>query len=122
MKKILLAAFALLASLAFTACNEQKQEQKATAEAPKTVTVMIYSEYIDPAMLEDFEKKTFTDSETGITLPYFVYLPEGYSDEEKYPNPEPQKHRRTVHGPALRPDKHLHHPLPLGHHGHSLPR
>ncbi|MBO7383383.1 MAG: spermidine/putrescine ABC transporter substrate-binding protein [Fibrobacter sp.] len=58
MKKILLAAFALLASLAFTACNEQKQEQKATAEAPKTVTVMIYSEYIDPAMLEDFEKKT----------------------------------------------------------------
>lgn len=53
MKKILLAALALFACIAFTACNEQKQEQ-----APKTVTVMIYSEYIDPAMLEDFEKKT----------------------------------------------------------------
>lgn len=36
-------------------------------------------------VIEDFEKKTFTDSETGITLPYFVYLPEGYSEEEKYP-------------------------------------
>lgn len=56
MKKILLAALSLLGCMAFTACNEQKQEQK--AEAPKTVTVMIYSEYIDPAMLEDFEKKT----------------------------------------------------------------
>ncbi|MCQ2054685.1 MAG: spermidine/putrescine ABC transporter substrate-binding protein [Fibrobacter sp.] len=55
MKKILLAALSLLACMAFTACNEQKQEK---AEAPKTVTVMIYSEYIDPAMLEDFEKKT----------------------------------------------------------------
>ncbi|MCQ2063558.1 MAG: spermidine/putrescine ABC transporter substrate-binding protein [Fibrobacter sp.] len=53
MKKILLAALSLLAAFAFTACNEQKQEQ-----APKTVTVMIYSEYIDPAMLDDFEKKT----------------------------------------------------------------
>ena len=53
MKKIFLAALALFAGIALTACNEQKQEQ-----APKTVTVMIYSEYIDPAMLEDFEKKT----------------------------------------------------------------
>lgn len=53
MKKIFLAALALFACTALTACNEQKQEQ-----APKTVTVMIYSEYIDPAMLDDFEKKT----------------------------------------------------------------
>lgn len=52
MKKILLAFF-LLTALALTACNEEKKEQ-----APKTVTVMIYSEYIDPAMLDDFEKKT----------------------------------------------------------------
>lgn len=36
-------------------------------------------------VIEDFEKKTFTDSETGIILPYFVYLPEGYSKEQKYP-------------------------------------
>ncbi len=55
MKKILLAALSLFACIALSACNEQKQEK---AEAPKTVTVMIYSEYIDPAMLEDFEKKT----------------------------------------------------------------
>jgi spermidine/putrescine transport system substrate-binding protein len=52
MKKILLAFF-LLTVLALTACKEEKKE-----EAPKTVTVMIYSEYIDPAMLDDFEKKT----------------------------------------------------------------
>ena len=36
-------------------------------------------------VIEDFAKKTFTDSETGITLPYFIYLPEEYNDEEKYP-------------------------------------
>ena len=54
MKKFLL-ALSLLAVMALTACNEQSQEQKAET---KTVTVMIYSEYIDPAMLEDFEKKT----------------------------------------------------------------
>lgn len=37
----------------FTGC---KKEQ--TVEQPKTVTVMIYSEYIDPDMLKDFETKT----------------------------------------------------------------
>lgn len=52
MKKILL-ALSFLVAFALTACNDQKQEQSS-----KTVTVMIYSEYIDPAMLEDFEKKT----------------------------------------------------------------
>ena len=36
-------------------------------------------------VIEDFEKKSFADAETGITLPYFVYLPEGYSAAEKYP-------------------------------------
>ena len=54
MKQILL-AFSLLAATVFTACNEQKQEQE---QAPKGVTVMIYSEYIDPAMIDDFEEKT----------------------------------------------------------------
>lgn len=52
MKKILLAFF-VLAAIALTACNEQKKVQP-----PKTVSVMIYSEYIDPAMIDDFEKKT----------------------------------------------------------------
>lgn len=53
MKKIFLSLFALLASICcLTGCNEK------TAEQPKTVTIMIYSEYIDPAMLEDFEKQT----------------------------------------------------------------
>ena len=35
--------------------------------------------------LERFQKKSFTDSGTGITLPYFVYLPDGYSKKERYP-------------------------------------
>lgn len=51
--KAFLAISMLAASCLFTACNEQKDEQ-----IPKTVTVMIYSEYIDPAMLEDFQMKT----------------------------------------------------------------
>jgi spermidine/putrescine transport system substrate-binding protein len=53
MKHFLLAFF-LLAATALTACNEQKQQE----QPKKSVTVMIYSEYIDPAMIEDFEKKT----------------------------------------------------------------
>lgn len=54
MKKFFL-AFALLAATMFVGCND---EQKQSAEKPTKVTVMIYSEYIDPAMLEDFKAKT----------------------------------------------------------------
>lgn len=36
-------------------------------------------------VIQDFAKKYFTDAETGITLPYFVYLPKGYSAEKRYP-------------------------------------
>ncbi|MCR5606231.1 MAG: hypothetical protein K6F69_05370 [Treponema sp.] len=36
-------------------------------------------------VIEDFEKKYFTDEETKITLPYFVYLPENYSKDKLYP-------------------------------------
>ncbi|WP_297947519.1 spermidine/putrescine ABC transporter substrate-binding protein [uncultured Fibrobacter sp.] len=52
MKHFLLALFIITAA-ALIACKEQKQEQ-----ALKPVSVMIYSEYIDPAMLDDFERKT----------------------------------------------------------------
>ena len=36
-------------------------------------------------VIQDFEKHYFTDSETGITLPYFVFLPKGYDKARKYP-------------------------------------
>ena len=52
MKHFLLALFIITAAT-LIACKEQKQEQ-----ALKPVSVMIYSEYIDPAMLDDFERKT----------------------------------------------------------------
>ena len=55
MKKILSALSLLVATSFLAGCND---EQKQSAEKPTKVTVMIYSEYIDPAMLEDFEKKT----------------------------------------------------------------
>lgn len=41
----------LFALTLFTGCKEEPAK-------PKVVTVMTYSEYIDPAMIEDFEKKT----------------------------------------------------------------
>lgn len=53
MKKIL-TVLSLFAAFSLFGCNdEQKSSQK-----PTKVTVMIYSEYIDPDMLADFEKKT----------------------------------------------------------------
>lgn len=54
MKKIFLALSLLIAASFFTGCNDEKK----AAEASKKVTVMIYSEYIDPDMLKDFQEKT----------------------------------------------------------------
>jgi len=53
MKKVLLALL-LVAAFALMACNDEK---KNSGEV-KTVTVMIYSEYIDPDMITDFQMKT----------------------------------------------------------------
>ena len=36
-------------------------------------------------VIQDFKKHYFTDSDTGMTLPYFVYLPKGYDPRRKYP-------------------------------------
>ena len=54
MKSIIL-IFALLAALAITACIQKQGE---ITEQSKTVTVMLYSEYITPEVLKDFQKKT----------------------------------------------------------------
>lgn len=43
----------LLAAALFVGCNEEKNTEK-----PTKVTVMIYSEYIDPEMLTEFQLKT----------------------------------------------------------------
>lgn len=54
MKKIFFALSLLLAAALFVGCNDEQKKN----EKPNKVTVMIYSEYIDPEMLTDFEKKT----------------------------------------------------------------
>ena len=36
-------------------------------------------------VIQDFQKRYFTDAETGIILPYFVFLPAGYDASRKYP-------------------------------------
>lgn len=57
MKKILslLSAASLFLALGlFAGCNDKEK----SAEKPTKVTVMIYSEYIDPEMLKDFQAKT----------------------------------------------------------------
>lgn len=54
MKKVLLFISLLLAASLFVGCNEEKK----SSAHPDKVTVMIYSEYIDPAMLTDFQMKT----------------------------------------------------------------
>ena len=53
MKKFLLALSILTVATLF-GCKEAKNE----AAKPTKVTVMIYSEYIDPDMITDFEKQT----------------------------------------------------------------
>ena len=54
MKSIIL-TFAFLAALAITACIQKQGE---ITEQSKTVTVMLYSEYITPEVLKGFQKKT----------------------------------------------------------------
>ena len=44
---------ALFTALMLTACSDTLGQSSDS----KTVSVMIYSEYIDPSLLEDFEKK-----------------------------------------------------------------
>ena len=46
---------ALFVAIAITACIQKQGEGLLSS---KTVTVMIYSEYIDPALLDDFKDKT----------------------------------------------------------------
>jgi len=54
LKKILL-TLAILIAFAILACKDLQERKN---DAARTVTVMIYSEYIDPALLKDFEEKT----------------------------------------------------------------
>ena len=49
-----------------------------------SATVFASSESTE-LVLQDFTKHYFTDSQTGITLPYFVYLPAGYDQKAAYP-------------------------------------
>jgi spermidine/putrescine transport system substrate-binding protein len=53
LKKVIL-LFALFTAFVITACLQKQGE----IAASKTITVMIYSEYISPQLLEDFNKKT----------------------------------------------------------------
>ena len=53
--KAFILVLALLAALAITACIQKQGE---ITEQSKTVTVMLYSEYITPEVLKDFQKKT----------------------------------------------------------------
>ena len=52
--KAFILLLALFAASAITACIQKQGENAAS----KNVTVLLYSEYIDPALLEDFQKKT----------------------------------------------------------------
>lgn len=56
MKRLLtVLSLSLCATLGlFAGCNDEKKK----SEKPSRVTVMIYSEYIDPDMIKDFEAKT----------------------------------------------------------------
>lgn len=47
-------------------------------------TVIESSERID-LLVEDFELLEYTDSETGATIPYSIYLPADYDESKKYP-------------------------------------
>lgn len=54
MKKIILTLALLAATALFVGCNDEKN----SIEKQTKVTVMIYSEYIDPEMITDFQLKT----------------------------------------------------------------
>ncbi|MCF0222108.1 MAG: spermidine/putrescine ABC transporter substrate-binding protein [Fibrobacter sp.] len=54
MKKLFIALFLLLTQALFVCCDEEKK----SSFHPEKVSVLIYSEYMDPQMITDFQMKT----------------------------------------------------------------
>ena len=68
-----------------TATVTQVGEVKTTSGIVYSAGKAMKNTAVKEVDMEGFKKHSFTDSETGITLPYFVYLPDGYKKSEKYP-------------------------------------
>ena len=70
-----------------TADTENTSEAAETASAIGTAanTLAEDEDALIAAYADKFEQKTYTDSESGLSITYNVYLPEGYDASVSYP-------------------------------------
>ena len=70
-----------------TADTENTSEAAETASAIGTAanTLAEDEDALIAAYADKFEQKTYTDSESGLSITYNVYLPEGYDASASYP-------------------------------------
>jgi len=68
-----------------TATVTQTGEVKAADGTVYAPSAAVKSTHAEESVIRDFIKQTYSDTETGCTIPYFVYLPAGYSKSQKYP-------------------------------------
>lgn len=84
-KRILTAVLILVIAMVLSSCNS-KQETGNNEGGPggdKGARPEVVSNYPEP--VESFEQYEYTDPETGCTIPYNLYLPEGYDESQEYP-------------------------------------
>lgn len=97
MKKSAALLLCVLAALTVTSCGaaaQPKQEPAAeTAAAPATIPTAEPTPTPEPTPIPkpyegptgDYQQLEYADEETGQTIPYNLYLPEGYDGSQAYP-------------------------------------
>lgn len=60
-------------------------ETVSAADGTKFLPSERKSDKISAPVIESFQQFTYQDPETGNTIPYNIFLPEGYSADKKYP-------------------------------------
>ncbi len=98
-KKIILLLFAAIMMVSIVSCKNTSTastDKEATAEATEAVQAVVAASTVDNTLAEDeealvstyagqFTQETYTDSDTGLSITYNLYLPEGYDASQSYP-------------------------------------
>lgn len=71
--------------------DENVDSKESSEESEETLTFLVANDIADDeetliaTYADAFEQLTYTDEETGLSITYNLYLPEGYDESEEYP-------------------------------------